>query len=435
MKPSGVPWFDVIPTHWDVMRLAHMGTFLKGRGIARGDITEEGVQAILYGDIYTQYDVKAETLVRRTSAEVAAGSQRLFRGDLLLTGSGETKEDIGKCVVYLGSEPAYAGGDVIIIRQNKAHSLFLSYVLNSLPIVAQKTMMAKGEIVVHIYSSDLRDIVLPLPPIEEQRAIAAFLDERTVRIDGLIARKERLVALLKERRQAIITRAVTRGLDPNAKLKDSGVDWLGEVPEGWAVEKFIRLVKITEGQVNPEVEPYLDMLLIAPNHIESRTGRLHSRETAVQQAAESGKYLCPSGSVVYSKIRPALRKATIAPEECLCSADMYPMTGINGMANLYLLWLILSDSFSQRVVLDSERVAMPKVNRETMNSYWLPLPPRAEQEAIVSYINAQTARIDGVVERVSDAILRLREYRSSLISSAVTGKIRVPQQIQSPAVP
>ncbi|MEN9353528.1 MAG: hypothetical protein RL318_853, partial [Fibrobacterota bacterium] len=114
---------------------------------------------------------------------------------------------------------------------------------------------------------------------------------------------------------------------PYPSTKDSGIEWLGEVPEHWDVVGFRRVVDIAGGQVDPENEQYSSMNLIAPNHIESGTGRLLGMETAAEQSAESGKYLCKAGDVIYSKIRPALRKACIAPEDCLCSADMYPLSG------------------------------------------------------------------------------------------------------------
>lgn len=209
LKPSGVPWLGDVPEGWEVKRMAYLGRFGKGRGIARADITDEGVPAVLYGDLYTRYDHKAEVLVKHTTPEVAEGAVEIKRGDLLLTGSGETKEDIGKCIVYLGNEKAFAGGDVIILRQDKADSEFLSFVLNCGYVVAQKTMMAKGDIVVHIYSSDLRNVILSLPPLTEQVAIVSFLNKRTAQIDLLITKVEKAIERLREYRTALISAAVT----------------------------------------------------------------------------------------------------------------------------------------------------------------------------------------------------------------------------------
>jgi type I restriction enzyme S subunit len=167
------------------------------------------------------------------------------------------------------------------------------------------------------------------------------------------------------------------------------------------------------------------MVLIAPNHIEARTGRLLQTETASEQAAESGKYWCDAGDVIYSKIRPGLRKATMAPFDCLCSADMYPLKGVGPLTNRYLFWYLLSEPFSDFAVQESMRVAMPKLNRETLADAVVPLPPPDEQARIVAYVEEAVGSIDSVIEHARVHIARLREYRSSLISATVTGQLDI----------
>lgn len=276
----------------------------------------------------------------------------------------------------------------------------------------------------------LKSIPVGLPPVEEQEAILTFLDQETAKIDALISEQEKLITLLAEKRQATISHAVTKGLNPQAPTKDSGVEWLGEVPEHWAVLTFQRCVYVAEGQVNPEDELYRSMILIAPNHVESRTGRLIALETAEEQSAESGKYLCEAGDVIYSKIRPALRKVCIAPEVCLCSADMYPLRGNSELTNEFLFWFILSEQFSAWAVLESDRVAMPKINRESLKSVWLACPPVDEQESISDFLANETVRFDNLAHEAGRGIALLKERRSALISAAVTGKIDVRQAIQ-----
>ena len=167
------------------------------------------------------------------------------------------------------------------------------------------------------------------------------------------------------------------------------------------------------------------MLLIGPEHVESGTGRLLQRATAADQAAESGKYLSSKGDVIYSKIRPALRKLVIAPEDCLCSADMYPLRGQSRVDNRFLAWFFLSEEFSGWSVLESDRVAMPKINRDTLNELRMPIPPLPEQAAIAAYLDEETAKLDALVGKVEEAVERLQEYRTALITAAVTGKIDV----------
>jgi len=204
------------------------------------------------------------------------------------------------------------------------------------------------------------------------------------------------------------------------EYKDSGVEWFGEVPVHWDVLRFQRLVQVAEGQVDPEDARFSSMPLIAPNHVESGTGRLLALESASKQGAESGKYLCHKGDVVYSKIRPALRKVCIAPEPCLCSADMYPLRARSGLSNTFLLWLMLSEQFSSLAVLESQRVAMPKINRESLKDLELLVPPLPEQTVIAAFLDRETAKIDALVAEQERLIELLKEKREAVISHAVT---------------
>lgn len=201
-----------IPEHWEVRRLGTIGRFSKGGNISRSELiyTDEGVPAILYGDLYTKYDIVAENIINRISKETAAKSVELKKGDLLFTGSGETKEDIGKCVIFNSNEPAYAGGDVIIFKQDVFDSYFISYSQNSSIAKYQKAISSKGEIIVHTYGSKLRDVIMPYPPtIEEQKRIVEHIKTETCTLDIAISKAEREIELIKEYREAMIAEAVT----------------------------------------------------------------------------------------------------------------------------------------------------------------------------------------------------------------------------------
>ncbi|HCY00454.1 MAG TPA: hypothetical protein DG754_09975, partial [Bacteroidales bacterium] len=217
-KESGIEWIGEIPEHWEVKRVASFGKFSKGGGVSKSELTVDGLPVILYGDIYTKYDTSVKNVQNKIPVEIAEKARQIEKNAILFTGSGETIEDIGKCVVYLNDEKAYAGGDVIILEQQKNNSLFLSYVLNTPGVKYEKAKYGKGEIVVHIYSSQLREIKIPIPPPSEQTAIATYLDRKTAEIDQLIDAKKRLIELYHEEKTAIINQAVTKGINPNAKM-------------------------------------------------------------------------------------------------------------------------------------------------------------------------------------------------------------------------
>ena len=302
---------------------------------------------------------------------------------------------------------------------------FIYWVLNSSLFSYQSGTFLTSTIN-QLTTGNLNSFETPFPPIDEQTTIANFLDKETAKIDTLIEKQQRLIELLREKRQAVISHAVTKGLDPDVAMKDSGVEWLGEVPEGWEIYKFNHCALISEGQVDPRLKPYDDYLLIAPNHIEKETGNILALETAAEQGADSGKYLCKKGHVIYSKIRPALAKVCVCPvEKALCSADMYSIHCTNGLSNEFLYWYMLSPEFTSYAILQSDRVAMPKLNRETLGEAKMPIPSQVEQQEITTYLDTQTSKIDTLIQKANQAITLLKERRSALISAAVTGKIDV----------
>lgn len=200
----------------------------------------------------------------------------------------------------------------------------------------------------------------------------------------------------------------------------SAVTWLGQIPTHWVMTKFSRVILIAGGQVDPEDERYAEMMLVAPNHIEPGSGRLVERVSAAEQGAISGKYLCQPLDVIYSKIRPALKKATLAPEQCLCSADMYPLRAQAGLTPQFMLLFLLSAPFTEWAILESDRVAMPKINRESLSGLRVPIPPLSEQRAAVAYLDREAAQIDALVGAKERVLALLAEKRRALTARAVT---------------
>jgi type I restriction enzyme S subunit len=423
-KSSNIGWILNFPAHWELKRLKYVANRAEVKVVADEDnplpyIGLEHVEPWM-GRLVDLDDELVPTGV----------SNRFEAGDTLF----------GKLRPYLAKAcnvdfEGLCSSELLVLRGKTYDRKFLLYQLLSHGFINLVDSSTYGSKMPRASWDFIGICELPLPPVDEQQTIARFLDAKTAQIDALVAQKRQLIDKLKEKRQALIARTVTRGLppeaakaaglEPNPETKDSGVDWLGQIPQHWKLEKFSREVHIAEGQVDPEIEPFASMFLIAPNHIESDTGRLLALEIAAEQFAESGKYLCSADTVIYSKIRPALRKVVIAPEKCLCSADMYPLTCRKKLINPYLYWLLLSDQFSAWSVLEADRVAMPKINRETLNELRIPIPPKNEQIKIVDYLKVETAKVDCMLTKVNAVISSLTEYRQALITSAVTGKIDV----------
>lgn len=211
LQESPVSFLPSFPKNWSLRRLGSIGTFSKGGNISRADLLfgVKDTNAILYGDIYTKYDIKVTEVVNQIKSSVAKNSIKLEYNDLLFTGSGETKEDIGKCIVNKCAEDVYAGGDVIIFKQNEFDSLFISYSQNSSFAKEQKAISSKGDIIVHQYGSKLKNVIMPFPAIEEQQKIVDFIIKETKTIDETIFKTEEELRLVAEYKEALISNAVT----------------------------------------------------------------------------------------------------------------------------------------------------------------------------------------------------------------------------------
>jgi type I restriction enzyme, S subunit len=201
------------------------------------------------------------------------------------------------------------------------------------------------------------------------------------------------------------------------KQTDAGV-----IPEDWELRSFLSTVRIANGQVNPKIEPYKSMVLIAPDHIESSTGKLLAKRTAAEQRAISGKYIFGTGDVVYSKIRPYLRKAFLANFSGLCSADMYPLKPATGVSSGFILAVVLGYRFSKYADSVSVRSGMPKINRAELAEYSLALPPLAEQNAIAEALS-DTDSLLGALDRL---IAKKRDLKQAAMQQLLTGQTRLP---------
>ncbi|OAJ68803.1 MULTISPECIES: restriction endonuclease subunit S [Gluconobacter] len=192
---------------------------------------------------------------------------------------------------------------------------------------------------------------------------------------------------------------------------------------GWALRSFYDLARITSGQVDPREEPYRAMVLVAPDHIQTGSGRIDQRSTAEQQGAISGKYLVKKGEIIYSKIRPNLQKLALATEDCLCSADMYPVEARENISSVFLKYLMLSTPFTEFATSVSVRSGMPKINREEL-AYFSALVPEdlKEQQAIAEALSDA----DALIERLERLITKKRLIKQGAMQELLTRRRRLP---------
>lgn len=223
--------------------------------------------------------------------------------------------------------------------------------------------------------------------------------------------------------------AATEQRPPAKATEDSatappGYKWteVGVIPESWSVEPLLKALRLPTGQVDPRWEPYASMTLVAPDHVEGATGRLLVRQTAKAQGAISGKYPFTVGDIVYSKIRPYLRKAILADFDGLCSADMYPLSPATGVSPGFMLAVLLGNRFSVFAESVSARSGIPKINREELAGFYVALPPEPEQRAIAEALSD----VDKLLGALEALIAKKRAIKQAAMQELLTGKTRLP---------
>lgn len=253
-KASEVGWIGEIPDEWKGKRFRFLFSFNNGLNITKENLQDEGIPCVSYGEIHSKYgfqvDPEKNELKCVDKKYIETSSKSLLKyGDFVFADTSEDIEGSGNFTYLNGNSATFAGYHTIITRpvENFIHR-YVAYLFDSLIYRTQIRSEVSGIKVYSITKNILKDTIVILPPIPEQQAIATFLDRETDRINGIITKQTQMIDLLKEKRSALITQAVTKGLDPNAKMKSSGVKWIGEIPEKWEIRKFSRNIsKIKDG--------------------------------------------------------------------------------------------------------------------------------------------------------------------------------------------
>ncbi len=424
-KDSGIDWLRDIPSDWEVRRFANIGNFSKGRGISKKDLKEAGESVVLYGDIYTKFNIKTGNFVRYTSLDTAKKSTKIKKNDLLFTGSGETIEDIGKCITYLGSKIAYAGGDVILFRQKKESSLFLSYFQNAALVQSEKSRLSKGQIIVHIYSSKLRNIHIALPILKTQTKIANYLDTQTAKIDKKIILLEQKIQKYQELKQALINETVLRGLDKATPLKDSGIEWIGNIPQHWQVKRLKECLTLISSGITifEGTKKYLSTKSINENIIGSIDDII-----TINEKPSRANMQPEINTVWFAKMR-FTNKNFVFNDKSTC--DKYILsTGFCGLkSNLEYLkfvnYYIVSKYFILEKNMNSYGTTQESISDRNISILNYIQPTLKEQTQIANYLDEKTSQIDSIINAIQTQITTLTEFRKTLINDTVTGKIKV----------
>jgi len=323
---------------------------------------------------------------------------------------------------------AYAGYLVRYVLHDAVDFRFIFYFTKTTGFSNWIDQIAISSTIGNVNANKFANIYVPSPPLAEQKAIARFLDEQTQKIDDLIEAKRRLLELLKEKRQAVITHAVTKGLDPNVRLKPSGIDWLGDVPEHWGVIPIRRRsVRLQTGSTPPTQQAvYYEEATVAwygpSSFSDAIIMGLPARRINAQAITDGVARLFEAKSVLIVTIGATLGKVGYLAQDSSTNQQITAITfdqsSVMGKFAAYQLKLL--ESLLRNT---APCATLPILDQQHIATLPMTLPPIAEQMQIIKYIDRETAKLDALAAQIKHAISRVQEYRSALISAAVTGKI------------
>lgn len=469
-KDSGIEWIGEIPEHWKIKKFGHLFSFSRGLGITKQDLKDKGIPCVNYGEIHTKYGFSVNPLINKLrcvneSYLETADKSMLRRGDFIFADTSEDIEGSGNFTVLDSDIPTFAGYHTIIARQNNGNNYkYLAYCFDSLEFRNQIRSSISGVKVFSITNAILKSSKVQLPPYAEQTAIANYLDRKTAEIDELIADKKRLLELYEEEKTAIINQAVTKGLNHDyegledepdfenqteikssgkskksrfRRMKDTGIEWLGEIPEHWEVKRFDSLFSFSRGL--PITKANLQdtgIPCVSYGEIHSRYGfevdpNIHRLKCVNEDYLETGiKSLLKYGDFVFADTSEDLEGSG---NFTYLNSDVSTFAGyhtIIGKPKLnfeyrYVAYFFNSLNFRNQIRCKVTGTKVYSITQAILKFTNVIFPPISEQQAIVEFIDNEFIRIDAKTEKTKKLIDLLIEYRTALISEVVTGKIKV----------
>ena len=429
-RDSGVEWIGEIPEHWEVKRIkqaAHvqLGKKLQPESSSVSDLLMPYLRSVNVQDS----SVSLDDVKQMWASPYEVSQYSLRSGDVLVNEGG----DVGRCCLLTDDLPS----TVFQMSINRLRPLnngspgLLFYWMKFLRETGYVELICNKSTIAHFTAEKVARSPLFLPPLEEQKLIASFLDRETGKIDTLVAQQQQLIRLLKEKRQSLISHTVTKGLNPNVRMKDSGVEWIGEIPEHWEVRKVGRSCV-----VSPKRNKYLlsnleQMVCFLPMTAFSNDGMAdYSNEVALQSVINGYTYM-EFGDIAISKVTPCFENGKGARLSDMPTKVGFGTTEVTAIRPLHMSGDFVFYLFRIPEVIDLGVSWMygvgglQRIPDAFFEQLEAPFPPLEEQKQVAAFLDTETSKIDELVIKANQSIALLKERRSSLISAAVTGKIDV----------
>ena len=418
MKDSGIEWVGDIPEVWDVFPAGGVFNEVKEKNTNN---QYSNPFSFRYGEIV---DKKISGEIDESVEETLSAYRVVSPNTIMINGLNLNYDFISQRVAIVKERGIITSAYLAVQPdENRIVPRFVLYLLKAYDYRQVFHGIGSG-IRKTLKFQDFKNIKIVAPSLTEQTAIASYLDTQCAKIDEIIAQAKASIEDYKQWKASIIYEAVTKGLDPNVEMKESGIPCVDEIPKSWTVTRFGKIATVKSNLVNPK--DYQSYKQISPENIEKGSGVLLDCGTVEESGVISGNHLFYKGQILYSKIRPTLNKVIIAPFDGLCSADMYPID--TDHCSRFILYLMLSAYFNEQVALvTGNRVKMPQINQNELSQIMVAIPSGTEEQQIAKYLDSSCSQIDVLIKEKQSLLDDLESYKKSLIYEIVTGKRSVQQ--------
>ena len=441
-RSSGIDWIGDVPIHWGKKRFRYCFENGKGLSITKENLTEVGIPCVNYGEIHSKYGFKVdpekdELLCVDEKYLETNQSSLLSNGHFVFADTSEDIEGSGNFTHLIGNHKIFAGYHTIVSRLKiKAHPRYVAYFFDSVAYRNQIRSQVQGVKVFSITNKILKDTILFFPELTEQLSIAKYLDYQTQKIDRLIANKKAQAEKLKELRQIEINNVVTKGLNPNAELKDSGIDWLGKVPKHWEVKRLKNVSNFIQTGITPpsEKSEYYDgdIPWYGPGGFNGDTVLSNPAKYITQQAIDDNEAkLFPIDCIFMIGIGATIGKVGIIKEPSSCNQQLNIIKLKSYVSPDFGVYFL--KTYESLIIKIANFSTLPIYNQVQTGNLKFLLPPKDEQIQIAKYVQERTTAIDKLIMNIDAQIEKLQQLRKIKIYEAVTGKIKVNAYVEATA--
>ena len=415
-KESGVQWLGEIPGHWGCIpfrrlasvksNLVHPVDYMDYPQIAPDSI-EKNSGRILHWKTVADSNVESD-------------NHLFFKGQILYS---KIRPLLNK--VTIAPFDGLCSADMYPI-ETMQNTKFLLYYMLSNAFLESVTNATRDRVKMpKINREELGSIDICVPPLSEQRAIVTYLDDKCGKIDNLVEGKQKQINLLAEMKQRIIADAVTRGLNPNVKMKATNIPWLPEIPEHWEMKRLKYLVSCNDESLTNAEDPNLEINYVEIGDVTDIKGIAHTTKYRFEDAPSRARRKTRKNDVIVSTVRTYLKAIAKIPENGIIVSTGFAVLRAIDVNSSYLAFCCMSNSFINSVVALSKGISYPAITASELLNLYIPLPPFTEQRAIVTYLDDKCSKIDLLVEKLKAEIEAIKEYKQRLISDVVTGQIKV----------